>query len=125
MIPTPYIKATLKHLPDSPGVYRSKWHDGFDATRALFLTDLGVPVEGPLVAIATSDSSLFVAESHDDGALRVEADRGGVVSRFGECCEREQRCGPHHGRPGRASNASPSLHRCVLPGIFQNWTAGL
>lgn len=55
--------------PDSPGVFRSKWQDGFDATRAVFQRELGLPVAGPVVAIATSDSSLFVAASTDEDAL--------------------------------------------------------
>ncbi len=62
--PTPWLTS-----PESPGVYRSKWRDGFDATRAVFLRALDVPVMGPLVALATSDSDLFVADSTDEDAL--------------------------------------------------------
>jgi hypothetical protein len=53
----------------SPGVRLSKWRDGFDATRVMFSGTLGIPSEGPLVAIAPSASELFVADSADEDAL--------------------------------------------------------
>jgi len=55
--------------PESPGVLRSSWHDGFDATRVVFSGDYGVPAKGPLVAVATSSSDLFLADSTDESAL--------------------------------------------------------
>lgn len=53
----------------APGVYRSSWADGFDATRVLFAGGLGLPAEGPLVAIAPNDRTLLLADSTDEAAV--------------------------------------------------------
>lgn len=58
-----------KTSKSAPGVYRSGWQDGFDATRVLFTGRMGLPDGGPLVAIATADDCLLVADSSDDDAL--------------------------------------------------------
>jgi len=53
----------------APGVFRSSWADGFDATRVLFAGGLGLPAEGPLVAIAPNDSTLLLADSSNESAV--------------------------------------------------------
>ena len=53
----------------APGVFRSSWSDGFDATRVVFAGGLGVPVEGPVVAIAPNDRTLLLADSTDESAV--------------------------------------------------------
>ena len=53
----------------APGVFRSSWADGFDATRVLFAGGLGIPAEGPLVALAPNDRTLLLADSTDEAAV--------------------------------------------------------
>ena len=55
--------------PNSPGVFRSKWKDSFDATRVLLSGLPGQLFATPAIALATSNSTLFLADSSDDAAL--------------------------------------------------------
>ena len=65
---TPDLSSWLG-APSSPGVYRSPWRDGFDATRVMLAGDFGVPCKDALVAIATGDSELYLADAGDEDAM--------------------------------------------------------
>jgi hypothetical protein len=62
--PIPWLGA-----PESPGVFRSSWRDGFDATRVLIVRELDLPFAARPLAVATGAKDVFVADSTDDEAL--------------------------------------------------------
>lgn len=105
--------------PESQGVYRSKWRDGFDATRVVALQSAeSIPAMGPLVAIATSDSDVFLADSTNEAALfqlglacqRQMAKSGQMLWLWPLLLDGEER---RHWLPDPSSSAFPPLSTCA------------
>ena len=62
-------KKSWQGSPEFPGVLRSPWNDRFDAARIVFAGEIVAGLEGPPVAVAMSDSCLYVADGDDEEAL--------------------------------------------------------
>lgn len=102
----------------APGVFRSSWADGFDATRVLFAGGLGLPSEGPLVAIAPNDRTLLLADSSDESAVfhlglavqRMVQETQEMVWLWPLMLDGEER---HHWLPEESSAAFAPLSVCA------------